>query len=156
MKRIFLASAAIAVALWALPVHAAEKLVVSAWGSDIYRRNEQSAWSISRLKAGLARADMILGISAGVLLAAGLLRVFYFEKGAAYYFHSATFIAKLALFVLVAVLSIYPTVKFIAWRKGIDASSVPAIRRIIHLELAGIVLILLFAALMADGIGYWG
>jgi len=38
----------------------------------------------------LARADMILGISAGVLLAVGLLRVFYFEKGAAYYFHSAT------------------------------------------------------------------
>jgi putative membrane protein len=104
----------------------------------------------------LASADMILGVSAGVLLAAGLLRVFYFEKGAAYYFHSATFIAKLALFVLVAVLSIYPTVKFISWRKGIDASSVPAIRRIIHLELAGIVLILLFAALMADGIGYWG
>jgi putative membrane protein len=104
----------------------------------------------------LASADMILGVSAGVLLAAGLLRVFYFEKGAAYYFHSATFIAKLALFVLVAVLSIYPTVKFISWRKGIDAASVPAIRRIIHLELAGIVLILLFAALMADGIGYWG
>ena len=105
----------------------------------------------------LARADMILGISAGVLLAVGLLRVFYFEKGAAYYFHSATFIAKLALFVLVAVLSIYPTVKFLSWRKGgIDASSVPAIRRIIHLELAGIVLIVLFAALMADGIGYLG
>jgi len=104
----------------------------------------------------LARADMILGLSAGVLLAVGLLRVFYFEKGAAYYFHSATFIAKLALFALVAVLSIYPTVKFISWRKGIDASSVPAIRHLIRLELAGIVLILLFAALMADGIGFLG
>ena len=82
--------------------------------------------------------------------------MFYFEKGAGYYFHSATFIAKLALFVLVALLSIYPTVKFISWRKGIDASSVLAIRRIIHLELGGVVLILLFAALMAHGIGFLG
>jgi len=82
--------------------------------------------------------------------------VFYFEKGAAYYFHSATFLAKLGLFALVAIVSIYPTVKFISWRKGIDASSVPAIRRIIHLELVGVVLILLFAALMADGVGYFG
>ena len=104
----------------------------------------------------LARADMILGISAGVLLAAGLLRVFYFEKGAAYYFHSATFLAKLGLFALVAIVSIYPTVKFISWRKGIDPASVPAIRRILHLELAGVVLIVLFAALMADGIGFLG
>ena len=104
----------------------------------------------------LARADMIFGISSGVLLVVGLLRVFYFEKGAAYYFHSGTFIAKLALFALLGLLSIYPTVKFISWRKGIDPSSVPAIRRIIHLELVGVVLILLFAALMADGIGYLG
>jgi putative membrane protein len=104
----------------------------------------------------LARADLIFGISSGVLLVVGLLRVFYFEKGAAYYFHSGTFIAKLALFALVGLLSIYPTRKFIAWRKAIDASSVPAIRRIIHLELVAVVLILLMAALMADGIGYLG
>jgi putative membrane protein len=104
----------------------------------------------------LARADMVFGISSGVLLVVGLLRVFYFEKGAAYYFHSATFIAKLALFVLVALLSIYPTVKLLAWRKGIDTAAVPAMRRIIHLELVGVVLILLFAALMADGIGFFG
>ena len=104
----------------------------------------------------LARADMVLGISAGILLVVGLLRVFYFEKGAAYYFHSATFIAKLALFILVALLSIYPTVRFLSWRKGIDAASVPEVRRILHLELVGVVLILLFAALMADGIGFLG
>jgi putative membrane protein len=105
----------------------------------------------------LARADMAYGLSATVLLVVGLLRVFYFEKGAAYYFHNAAFLAKLALFVLIALLSFYPTLKFISWRKkGIDAASLPAIRRITHMELAGIVLILLFAALMADGIGYLG
>jgi putative membrane protein len=30
----------------------------------------------------------VLGLSAGFLLVIGLLRVFFFEKGAAYYFHS--------------------------------------------------------------------
>ena len=104
----------------------------------------------------LARADMVLGLSATVLAVVGLLRVFYFEKGAAYYFHNAAFIAKLALFILVALLSIYPTVKFLGWRKALDATAVPAIRRVLHLELVGVVLILLCAALMARGIGYWG
>jgi putative membrane protein len=104
----------------------------------------------------LARTDMVYGLSATALLVIGLLRVFYFEKGAAYYFQNGAFLAKLVLFVLIALLSIYPTVKFIAWRKGFDASSVPAIRRIIHLELAGVMLILLCAALMADGIGFFG
>jgi len=101
----------------------------------------------------LLRADMVYGLSATVLLVIGLLRVFYFEKGAAYYFYNWAFIAKLALFVLVALLSIYPTVKFV---RGFDSSSVPAIRRIVHLELAAVVFILLFAALMADGIGFFG
>jgi putative membrane protein len=103
----------------------------------------------------LAITDAVLGVSAGVLLVVGLLRVFYFEKGAAYYFTNWAFIAKLALFIVVALLSIYPTAKFLSWRKKApEAASVAAIRRILHLELVGVVLILLFAALMARGIGY--
>ena len=101
----------------------------------------------------LARTDRVLGISATLLLVVGLVRVFWFEKGAAYYFQNAAFLAKLGLFIAVALLSIYPTVKFI---RGVDAASVPRIRRILHLELAGVVLILLFAALMADGVGFFG
>ena len=73
---------------------------------------------------------------------------------AAFYFANAAFIAKLALFFVVALLSSYPTVKFLSWRKKApDAASVPAIRRILHLELIGVVLMLLCAALMARGIG---
>jgi len=116
-------------------------------------RDELNARTVRRL----ALADAVLGVSAGLLLVVGLLRVFYFEKGAAFYFGNAAFIAKLVLFIGLALLSIYPTLKFIAWRKKApDPASVPAIRRILHLELAGIVLILLFAALMARGIGYFG
>lgn len=133
--------------------HAAAFSMVAALGVQfVLIRGELSVATAPKL----ARADMVYGLSATALLAIGLLRVFYFEKGPAYYFQNAAFLAKLALFVLIALLSIYPTVKFISWRKGFDPASVPAIRRIIHLELAGVALILLFAALMADGIGYLG
>jgi len=104
----------------------------------------------------LARADIAVGLSAGVLLVAGLLRVVYFEKGTAFYFHNAAFIAKMTLFLVVALLSVYPTLKFLSWRKGIDPAAVPKIRLVLHLELVGVALILLCAALMARGIGQFG
>lgn len=105
--------------------------------------------------------DRVLGISAGVLLVVGLLRVFYFEKGAAYYFGNGAFHAKLTLFFLAAFLSIYPTVRFISWRKSLKQGQLPDVsdsqwkrmRRIVHIELATIVGILLAAAMMARGIG---
>src|SRR5262245_36278970 len=106
-------------------------------------------------------ADMILGISAGVLIVVGLLRVFHFEKGAAYYFHTWTFIAKLSLFAIVGLLSIVPTIEFLSWRKdvqqakapGVAAAKMRTLRMIIHLELLAVVVIILMAALMAKGIG---
>jgi putative membrane protein len=106
-------------------------------------------------------ADAAYGISAGVLLLVGLSRVFHFEKGATYYFHSWTFLAKLTLFILIGLLSIVPTLEFLSWRRALKQGQVPIVeapklrrlRFIIHLELMGIVLILLMAALMAKGVG---
>jgi putative membrane protein len=88
----------------------------------------------------------------------GLLRVFYFEKGAAYYFHSAPFIAKLVLFIAVGLLSIYPTVTFRRWSKQptVTEASLRKVRSVVHVQLAGIVLILLCAAMMARGVGFFG
>jgi uncharacterized membrane protein len=51
-------------------------------------------------------ADAVYGVAAGVLLLVGLIRAFYFEKGASYYFRIWTFIAKLTLFAAIAILSI--------------------------------------------------
>jgi putative membrane protein len=107
----------------------------------------------------LAITDAVIGGSAGVLLVVGLLRVFYFEKGAAYYFHSHAFLTKFSLFVIVALLSIVPTVEFLSWRKALKAGQAPAVaapklkrlRMIIHIELAAVVIILLCAAIMAKG-----
>jgi putative membrane protein len=118
-------------------------------------RQELTLASARRLLA----TDMVYGIAAGALLVIGLLRVFFFEKGADYYFHSHAFLAKLSLFVVVGLLSIIPTMEFLSWRKAVNAGQAPAIdakkfRRVtavIHGELFAIVIILLCAAIMARG-----
>jgi len=103
--------------------------------------------------------DMILGIAAGVLFVVGLARVFWFEKGAAYYFASHAFRTKLSLFVIIGLLSIIPTIEFLSWRKAVKQGQMPdvaarklrTVRVIIHAELAAVVIILLCAAIMARG-----
>lgn len=118
----------------------------------------------TRTARWLQRADMIYGLSSGLLLVVGLLRVFQFEKGPDYYFHSAPFLAKLLLFLAVGLVSIVPTREFLGWRRTLRRGQVPELsedrrrrlRAIMHLELAGVVLIVLCAALMARGIGYFG
>jgi putative membrane protein len=106
--------------------------------------------------------DTIYGISAVALLLVGLVRVFsHFEKGATYYFHTWTFLAKLALFVLIGLASIIPTREFLRWRQAVKAGQVPdvspaklkQVRSVIHYELMAVVLIMALAAMMARGIG---
>jgi putative membrane protein len=109
----------------------------------------------------LQRMDLVYGISAGVVLIIGLLRVFYFEKGAPFYAHNLFFWTKMAGFALVALLSIYPTIRFLSWNKFFAKNQVPEIsdqdaariKLILRLELVAIAVILLSAALMARGIG---
>lgn len=112
----------------------------------------------------LLRMDAAYGVSATVLLVVGFLRVFYTEKGAGYYFHSAPFIVKIALFAIVGLLSIYPTIQFLRWRGALKQGQVPglnertrrSLRLIVHTELTLLLVIMLCAALMARGIGYFG
>jgi putative membrane protein len=77
----------------------------------------------------LQLADRVYGASAGTVLAIGFLRVIYLEKGTTYYFHSAPFIAKLSLFAIIGLVSIYPTVEFLSWRKGCETGSNPDCQR---------------------------
>jgi len=107
----------------------------------------------------LAITDAVLGAAAGILFVVGLCRVFFFEKGATYYFHNHAFLTKLSLFVIIGLLSIIPTVEFLSWRKAVKQGQVPVVsearlkraRMIVHVELAAIVVILLCAAIMARG-----
>jgi putative membrane protein len=148
-------------ALFAFLHHAAAFLLVAVVMVELVLMRSELTVASART---LLRMDAVYGASAVVLLIVGFVRVFQTEKGADYYFHSGPFLAKLALFVVVAVLSIMPTVQFMGWRKALRAGQLPQlddarrrrIRTIIHIELTLLFLIMLFAALMARGIGFIG
>jgi putative membrane protein len=144
------------IVLFAFLHHLAAFTLVAAVALEfVLLRGELTVWSARRLQV----ADMVLGIAATVLLLVGFARVFWFEKGAAYYFHNHAFLTKFSLFILVALLSIVPTLEFLSWREAVKAGQVPVVaagklkrvRMIVHIELAAIVLILLCAAMMAKG-----
>jgi len=105
--------------------------------------------------------DLVYGISAGLLLVVGLLRVFFFEKGVNFYIHSPFFWVKMTAFLLVGLLSIDPTIRYIRWNKAVKQNVAPEIseseykrtRILLTLEVIGLVIILLSAAFMARGIG---
>jgi putative membrane protein len=109
----------------------------------------------------IQRMDIVYGISAGFVLIVGVLRVFYFEKGAPYYAQNLFFWTKMIGFALVALLSVFPTIRFVSWNKFFRQNQAPVIsddeaRRIkmlLRLELLGIALILFSAAMMARGVG---
>lgn len=110
----------------------------------------------------LLRTDSVFGAAATVVLIVGMLRVAYLEKGPAYYWHDLFFLMKLGAFIVAALISIYPTVTFLSWSKGLKAGLAPevpadrarAVRLCLMFELTALVVILLGAALMARGFGY--
>ena len=106
--------------------------------------------------------DKWFGIFAGVVLIVGFLRVFYFEKGKAFYFSSPFFHAKLGLFVLIGILSIYPTIRFIKWRAQTKQGLAPIVSAdeykwimvVLRAELVLLLGMALCASLMARGVGF--
>lgn len=78
-------------------------------------------------------------------------------KGHDFYLHNLWFRAKLGCFVLVGLLSILPTIRFLRWRKALradvgflpPAAEVAAMARIVRFELLLVAAIVVFAAMMA-------
>lgn len=109
----------------------------------------------------IQRMDIAYGVSAAVVLVAGLLRVFYFEKGAPFYAQNWFFWTKMLGFALAALLSIYPTIRFVSWRRFFARNQAPEIsdqefsriRLILRLEMLAVAVIVFSAAMMARGIG---
>jgi putative membrane protein len=106
-------------------------------------------------------ADIVYGISAGLLVIVGFARVFFGLKGPEFYFASHAFWTKIALIVAIGLISIRPTLRIIAWRRRAvgepgflpPADEVKGVRTLIHIELTLFFLIPIFAVLMASGLG---
>lgn len=106
-------------------------------------------------------ADATYGVAATTVLVTGVLRVLYFGKGTAYYVNNPVFWAKVALFLIVGTVSLYPTISFLTWIGPLREQASPKLseaglgrlRWVIRFELVGFLAIPLLAALMARGIG---
>ncbi len=108
----------------------------------------------------LATIDVVFFTSALAALATGLLRLFFYAKGVGFYTGNPTFWAKMALYVIIAVLSIKPTRTFIRWKRAASMGGaapsgheIAGARRFIHIELGLLALMPLMAVLMARGLG---
>lgn len=105
----------------------------------------------------LAGVDRGYGITALLLLAIGFARVFMGVKGEGFYLHNPWFHAKIGVFVLVGIISIWPTVRFLRWRKAMRAdpgflpppAEATGLARIVRFELMLVGVIFVLAAAMA-------
>ncbi len=105
----------------------------------------------------LAGIDTGYGLTAALLLAVGVLRVFYGTKGQDFYVHNPWFHAKFGAYLLTAIVSILPTIRFFRWRRALrtdpgfvpDSAEVTSLHKFIRAQLALIAAIFVLAAAMA-------
>jgi len=103
--------------------------------------------------------DIIFGIAAAVVLATGLLRWFVYGKGSDFYLANPMFHIKITLFFVVAIISIFPTLRILKWRRqskqdnAFEVSSKDAKRLLmfIRIELLITVIIPLLAVMVSQG-----
>jgi putative membrane protein len=107
--------------------------------------------------ARIARIDGMYGAISVAVLAVGVCRVVWGAKGWEAYSGNVWFWHKMGAFVLVGLLSIAPTLRFLSWRRQAAAApsyvvpdaEVRAARRFMHAEAGIFLLIPIFAAAMA-------
>jgi putative membrane protein len=109
---------------------------------------------------GIAKVDQWYGLGALTVLGAGISRVVWGLKGPAYYLDYPVFWAKMGLFVVIALISIRPTVAFVRWRRNAAATgTLPSAPEVASVRGFVVAQILLFtglpflAATMARAVG---
>ena len=108
----------------------------------------------------LGRMDLWYFGSAIAVLFTGILRMTLGAKGPDFYLSGWPVYAKLGLFLVVGLMSVYPTMAFIRWKRGFDHDPswrIPAgeqshLRRFVLVELHLAALIPLVAVIMSRGL----
>jgi len=127
-------------------------LAVAIFGQHLLLRPSLPRREVQRLAA----LDLVYAIAVLGVLATGLLQWRVVGKPAAFYSHNPVFHAKLGLFGLIGIISIYPTIFFARNKKGGPAETVrlpSAVIWSVRLELLFLLAMPLLATLMARGIG---
>ena len=120
-------------------------------------------WMNARVVERLVTVDRIYGGAAVVLLLTGIARTWWGFKGTAWYWTNWLLLLKVGLFVVVALMSIKPTLMFIRWRRQLRAdgslpgeTDVRLARKWVMVQAHLIALIPLAAVFLARGYGVKG
>ena len=123
----------------------------------------RAEWLNAVVVERLARVDMIYGISAMVVLATGVARTWWGIKGTAWYWSNPLLHLKLGLFIIVGMISIFPTLTYLRWRKALRSggtlpseAEVRKTRRLVMIQAHIIAVIPLVAVFFARGFGARG
>jgi putative membrane protein len=106
--------------------------------------------------------DGIYGMAASMLFITGVLRAWLGAKGSDFYLSNPIFLAKVALYFVVAALSIYPTLQYFEWASTIKATpgylppdaTLARVRLLLKSQMVLLAVIPLLATLMVRGIGH--
>jgi len=120
-------------------------------------RGEQTPASVRQL----ARIDRHYGFMAAAVILVGIGRVVYGLKGWEFYVYNWVFWAKMAAFLAVGLISIRPSMRYVAWNSRIAADpayrvpapELAAVRAQVLAQALVFALIPLLAAAMARGYG---
>jgi len=135
--------------------------IILCFGSLLFERIILKTNLSRRETIAMIIADSIYGIAGLAILITGILRVKYFGQGGVFYTSNPIFWIKVTLYILVGLLSLYPTITYILWAIPLSKNELPIISEklvhrfslIITSELIGFAIIPFFATLMARGIG---
>ncbi len=117
-------------------------------------------WLNAAVVERLAKIDAVYGIAAMTVLATGVARTWWGVKGTGWYWTNPLLHVKVTLFVVMALLSIKPTITFIRWRRELRASGqlpdevqIKATRKLVMVQAHILPLIPLAAVFLARGFG---
>jgi putative membrane protein len=103
--------------------------------------------------------DNLWALAAALWLVTGLARVIGgYEKGSAYYLATPLFHLKMALFLVVFLLEMWPMITLVRWRgrrrrgEPVDTSAAETIARISYVQTAIVVVMVFVASAMARGV----
>ena len=117
-------------------------------------------WLNAAVVERLAKVDRVYGIAAILVLATGVARTVWGVKGTSWYWTNPLLHVKLGLFIIVGVLSIFPTLTYFRWRKTLRATGklpveadIRKTRRLVMMQAHIIAVIPLVAVFFARGFG---
>lgn len=115
-------------------------------------------WMNAAVVERLARLDVIYGVAAMLLIGSGLARLIWGIKGVSWYLSQPMFHIKITIVVVMAIVSIWPSVMFRRWRRNLratgampEALDVKKVRRLVMIQSHGLPVVAVIAVFWARG-----